>query len=302
MSDNSYVSFSKNQCNVEVIAATLNTYSGRIIYTFRLTYPRFIHSELMTHRQLCRNSASSRATPTKVITDRVRNDPAFFEELGINQPGMVADKVLSEEDTEKFKKDWTTLARTTADIVDSWIEEYHLHKQIANRILEPFMKTSTIVTTTEWDNYLDTRIEKHVEPTMRSLSKLIQQAIYFSNECIYNSKGTYYYITNRRKYHLPFVTETELNTEDIKSQLIHSVARCARCTILSNVSKKQSTLEEDKNLYDRLINAKPMHASPFEHQAYAQSNYEPYYMLRGGWMSYRYAIDQMNLLRKSFML
>jgi len=35
------------------------------ITTFELEYPRFIHAELLTHRQFSRNSASSRAIPVE---------------------------------------------------------------------------------------------------------------------------------------------------------------------------------------------------------------------------------------------
>lgn len=300
-----YTKFSENQCSVEVIAATRNDYTKKDITTLRLTYPRYIHSELMTHRQFSRNSASSRATPSKVITNQVRENPAFFEQLGINQSGMNASKELSKKDAKAFKEDWYKTAQVTADIVDEWIEKYKLHKQVANRILEPFMKTTTIVTATEWSNFLYTRLAEGVEPSMHTLAILIEKALQYSTNLLNEQeKGLLSMIPNITigRYHLPFVTHEELKLESTQDCLMHSVARCARCTILSNVTKKQSTLEEDTNLFNRLLTAKPMHASPFEHQAYAQTNYEPYYNLRGGWMSYRYALEQAATIRKGFSI
>ena len=297
--------FFKNECKVEIIASTRNDLTKKDITTLRLSYPRYIHSEVMTHRQLSRNSASSRATPSKVFTNQVRENPAFFEQLGINQSGMNASKVLCKKDAQAFKEDWYRTAQVTADIVDEWIEKYNLHKQVANRILEPFMRTTTIITATEWDNLLYTRLADGVEPSMHTLAELIEEALRYAtnilNEQSY-SKTSIMPTPNISisRYHLPFVTQQELKYETTKQCLMHSVARCARCTILSNVTKKQSTLEEDENLYNRLLTAKPMHASPFEHQAYAQNNYEPYYNLRGGWMSYRYALEQAAIIRKGF--
>ena len=46
-----------------------------------------------------------------------------------------------------------------------------------------------------------------------------------------------------------------------------SVARCARVSYTSFETGRRSTLEEDLALYDRLVGAQPLHASPAEHQA-----------------------------------
>ena len=285
-----YLTVEENQVKVEVIAYTTSCYTNKPIATLRCTYPRYIHSEVMTHRMFSRNSASSRATPSKVIIDQVKYNPVFFEELGINAPGMNAKQVLNEQDAAEFEREWRQAANYIANLAETWTEKYHLHKQVANRILEPFMRTTTIITATEWSNFFNTRLAEGVEPNMHTLARCIYKALdmaKFANPNTYKSINL-----GSRNVHLPFVEIDEASLS-LQEKLYHSVARCARCTILSNVTKARSTLEEDIKLFNRLYNAKPMHASPFEHQAFAEDNQEAqYYNLRGGWYSYRYAIEQ----------
>ena len=57
------------------IVADSTNLQGHRITTFLLTYPRFIHSELMTHRMFSRNSASSRAIPFEKMLKIVEEDP-----------------------------------------------------------------------------------------------------------------------------------------------------------------------------------------------------------------------------------
>lgn len=290
--NNKYLTVEKNQSKVEVIAYTVNPYTGVPIATLRCTYPRYIHSEVMTHRMFSRNSASSRATPSRVIIDQVKHNPVFFEQLGINQSGMNAENALNEEDAKAFEQEWHQVANYVASVAEEWVIKYKLHKQVANRILEPFMRTTTIITATEWSNFFETRLAEGVEPNMHTLAECIKEALDKAAE--YVDSGEYFSITTSR-VHLPFVDEDELNSdESLFNHIKHSVARCARCTILSNVTKQRSTLEEDNNLYTRLISADPMHASPFEHQAVATDKlYEHCYNLRGGWFNHRYIIDGM---------
>jgi hypothetical protein len=74
--------------------------------TFELTYPRFIHSEVMTHRQFSRNASSSRAIPIEAMIARTLNDPAGPVWWGKNQKGMQAEEALSPQDTIKAINVW----------------------------------------------------------------------------------------------------------------------------------------------------------------------------------------------------
>ena len=295
--DTKYLTKEKGQCKVEVIQYTKSPYNDTAIATLRCTYPRYIHSEVMTHRMFSRNSASSRATPTKVFLERIRNNPAFFTQLGINQSGMNASKVLDEKQAEEFKAEWLEMANLVVDKVESWTEKYNLHKQVVNRILEPFMMTTTIITATEWDNFFMTRLAEGVEPTMYDLADCMLNAL-VNAKVLCDTQNQEYSTIAWRHMHLPFVDIEEIQNEALEDCVKHSVARCARCTIMSNVTKQKSTLEEDSKLFDRLISATPTHASPFEHQAAATKSREAYFNLRGGWMSYRYFLENQS----SFMV
>ena len=60
--------------SAEIVADSING-NGNRITTFLLTYPRFIHGEIMTHRVFSRNSASSRAIPFEKMVKMVEEDP-----------------------------------------------------------------------------------------------------------------------------------------------------------------------------------------------------------------------------------
>ena len=62
--------------------------NGQTIVTWELQYPRLILAELNTHRQLSKNSSSSRAIPVPKIIEMVRESPAMPVRFGANQPGM----------------------------------------------------------------------------------------------------------------------------------------------------------------------------------------------------------------------
>lgn len=77
-----------------VIADSVHAETGTRITTMELVYPRFIHSEFMTHRILNRNASSSRAIPTSKFIEQVRNEPVMPSHWGRNQKGMQAAEEL----------------------------------------------------------------------------------------------------------------------------------------------------------------------------------------------------------------
>jgi hypothetical protein len=91
-----------------IIADSISIYGARIT-TFILTYPRFIHSELMTHRVFSRNAASSRAIPIKRMIRMIEEQPAMPIEWGTTKPGMQAGPPLQE--ALKLNSETTRLRR-----------------------------------------------------------------------------------------------------------------------------------------------------------------------------------------------
>ncbi len=72
--------FLKSECyptmQVKIIADSCS-HEGKRITTFQLRYPRFIHSEVMTHRVFSRNASSSRAIPVIKLINQVEANPAM---------------------------------------------------------------------------------------------------------------------------------------------------------------------------------------------------------------------------------
>ena len=262
------------QATATIIADTISP-EGKRLTTFELVYPRYIHSEVMTHRVFSRNASSSRATPLKVTLDEVRHDPVFFDYVGENQAGMVAGEELKGEKLEEFHYMWNALGVMVATYVKRLSEDYNVHKQTLNRALEPWLRIRTLVTATDWDNFFTLRLAEDAQPEIRSLALAMKEAMEKSKP-------------KQGDIHLPYITDAELADEDVEllTWFKSSVARCARVSYARH-DGKVSMIEEDIKLHDRLL--KGGHFSPFEHIARPSNgrcaNFD-------GWESYRHRLGK----------
>lgn len=238
----------------KVIADSIS-HTGIRLTTLQLCYPRFIHSEFMTHRVFSRNASSSRAIPVARMISQVWSNPAMPVHWGQNQPGMQAHQQLTGWRLTLTKLAWRTAAKAAACI--AWtMDKAGAHKQVANRILEPFQWIHVIVTSTEWSNFFSLRYHADADPTIRQLAIVMKDAMQESSP----AKLT------RTQWHLPYVTAQEQANNPMETLLKASAARCARVSYLTHEGKTPS-LHQDIKLYARLIDSAPMHASPVEHQA-----------------------------------
>lgn len=264
-----------SQITATVIADSISAYGMRIT-TLQLKYPRFIHSEFMTHRVFSRNAASSRAIPVLKMIQQVRTDPAMPIHWGLNQPGMQAAK--AHEDVEKVRAAWLDAA-ISATTYAAYLNHLGLHKQVVNRLLEPFQLMHTIVTATEWDNFFELRCHPDAQPEFQALAKAIREAINASTP-IPRYRG----ISNYNSWHLPYISDDE--RENIYYSFLPkiSAARCARVSYLKHDGTHPSGTE-DLALFKKLVESKPMHASPCEHQASCGSTERSRNFV--GWWQYR---------------
>jgi thymidylate synthase ThyX len=222
--------------------------AGKRITTMELTYPRFIHSEFLTHRVFSRNSASSRAIPIEKMIKSVMDNPAMPIHWGRNQPGMQAQD--KEVDAEEARALWLE-ARNYAVEVVTQLNELGLHKQIANRLLEPFMHMTTLVTATEWDNFFALRISKEAQPEINALAIAMKTAMDESEPI-------------QAIVHLPYLSNDYIDDfNNFDDCLLASAARCCRVSYLNHGG--ESDVEKDIELAKKLM--KSGHWSPFEHQA-----------------------------------
>ena len=224
------------------------------LITLQCRYPRFIHAEFMTHRVFSRNASSSRAIPIERMIQDVIDNPAMPVAWGSNKPGMQAGEELGEVEAREAKQIWLLARNLAVDQARSMVG-LNAHKQIVNRLLEPFGHISVVVTATEWDNFFALRCHPDADPTMRALAEAMRDAIAASVPA------------DQSNWHLPYISETEqsqpLRWMDLA---MISAARCARVSYL-NHDGTNPDIEKDLTLAKRLFESK--HMSPFEHQARA---------------------------------
>ena len=242
--------------NVKIIADSINS-RGKRITTFELVYPRFIHAELMTHRVFSRNASSSRAIPVKNMIGIVRDEPAMPIHWGKNKPGMQADAQLEGNAKLMAVALWLEAAQNASDTAEAMMN-LGLHKQVANRILEPFQHIHVVLTATEFDNWNALRCHPDAQPEIQALAMMMREGRE-SNIPSYLKDGG---------WHLPYVTDKSL---DLATARKVSAARCCRVSYLKHDGTTAS-IAEDVALCDRLAGSVPIHASPFEHQAVADAS------------------------------
>ena len=248
--------------------------AGVRLTTLEVTFPRFVLAEFNTHRVMSRNSASSRAIPTAKLIDRLLNDPVIPLEWGRNQAGMSADDVVTEEEAAEAERVWLQ-ARDAAVEHARRLLDLKIHKQELNRVLEPFLWHTVIVTASEWENFFQLRCSANAQPEIRKPAMLMRDAIDASTPRAVEAGG----------WHLPLVQDDE-RALDIEIQKKISAARCARVSYLTHEGKRE--IEKDLELHDRLKSDR--HLSPFEHVATpaGDANFHAHFR---GWLQMRHEIE-----------
>lgn len=247
--------------------------------TMELTYPRFVHSQFMTHRVFSRNSSSSRAIPISKIIRQVEEDPVIPVYWGKNQSGMQANEELNFSESAKAAAQWLSARDVAIEQVNRLIE-LNVHKQIVNRLLEPWMWITVIVSATEWENFFNQRCHKDPQPEIQKIALMAKEQ--------YDSNIPK--ILKVDEWHRPYTNDIDELRKNLNEAQITciSVARCARVSYLSHDGKRD--INKDLELYDKLLEG--FHMSPLEHVARV---YDPKEELdfgsnfgeSSGWMQYR---------------
>lgn len=249
----------------KIIEDSINDKEQRLT-TFVLRYPRFIHSEFMTHRVISRNASSSRAIPVNKIIDSIESDIARPIHWGQNQKGMQAHNHVDDETAAKAMALWDEAAKSSIEYARK-MAELGIHKQVVNRITEPFSHISVVATATDWANFFSLRYHIDAQPEIRELAKQMLK-VYLSNQpkkvLTYSSFDEVTEIDNNvtKNAHLPFVLPEERDLPFGDAVAI-SQARCAR-TSYNNHDGTANDIGKDKTLTKGLSDSG--HFSPFEHQ------------------------------------
>jgi thymidylate synthase ThyX len=256
------------------------TSNGVRLTSIEVTFPRMVLAEFNTHRMFSRNSASSRAIPVEKQIKRVLEDPFIPEYWGKNQKGMQAEQELEGEERESAIRSWLA-ARDQAVARAQELLKLEVHKQITNRLLEPFMWHTVIVTATEWSNFDALRRHKDAQPEIKKAADLMWDA----------RKNSFSTFVSNDEYHLPLVAPSEareLKVQGFDLRLV-SVGRCARVSYLTHDGKRDP--QADVDLANRLKASG--HMSPYEHVARPMTREEYDTSVSGfsgnfrGWIQFR---------------
>jgi Thymidylate synthase complementing protein len=261
------------QWRARVVADSLSPAGSRVT-TIEARIHRFVLAELNTHRAFSRNSASSRAVPVARMIRSVETDPALPEEFGTARAGMQAGPPI-ENDMEALTA-WLA-ARDAAVAAARTLAELGVHKQVTNRLLEPFQWHTVIVTATYWDGFWQQRCSDLAQPEIRVAAQAMRAAYDASTPAA----------VGEGEWHLPYLQADEAGL-DVEVAKRVCAARCARVSYLTHDGVR--SIDEDLTLYERLVTATPPHASPLEHVATpTRSDTDPVGNLRG-WVQLRHLV------------
>lgn len=231
---------------------------GERLTTFEVEFHRFILPELNTHRVFSRNYQSSRAVPVEKLIEQVRENPALPVHWGKNQAGMVAEEeITSAQDFGQGEYQWRGAAIHAAERAQTMLEQGY-HKQIVNRLLEPFMWTRGVITASEegFNSFFKLRCHPDAQPEIQALAYLMRDA-YEASKPQQLKYG---------EWHLPYV--------DSKEGTLDNIRISTSCVAQVSYRKLDDSLEKAKKIYDMLnlpcegvYPENPPHFSPSEHVA-----------------------------------
>lgn len=279
--------------SAKVVADSINE-SGNRITSLVVVIPRIVLAELNTHRALSKNSASSRAIPFKKMAKMVEENPFIPIAFQKDHKGMQGTEYFTEEEIKKngIVEEWLG-ARDYALHRANALHEKGVTKQLVNRLLEPFMYHTVLITATEWENFMALRNHEDAEIHIKEAAVKILEALNSSTPKL----------LKKDEWHIPFgddldydrVSKMYSENNIVPDKLIRGLmveiatARCARVSYLNFEGKDD--YEADVKLHDQLLDSG--HMSPFEHCAQAKDGNT----ISGnfvGWFQYRKLYQEEN--------
>lgn len=258
-------SFFSRETNItaKVVCDSLSP-DGVRITTLEIEYPRFIHGEFMTHRSLSKNSSSSRAIPIQKMLDQIESNMAIPIYWGKNKSGMQAVEEVSKFDEAKSVLNWERSFNYTKERVLDMVD-IGLHKQVPNRLTEPFQMMKVVVTGTDWENFFNLRIHPDAQPEICMLAYKMYQAMQESKPISLKAG----------EWHLPFVNIGWNGSGDMayfneKFDVIgldDAIKISASCCAQVSYRNTDMSLEKADKIFNMLIKSDVLHASCFEHLA-----------------------------------
>lgn len=263
----------------KILADSVNEQGNRLT-TFELTYARLIHSEILTHKMLCSNSASSRAIPFAKMAEQLTARPVRFGQAnpGMQDKGEDYNKEVYNDGSGEFispQEAWES-SKFSAMWYAKRFYEAGYHKQVYNRLTEPFQMMKTVVSGTEWDNFFWLRNDSAADPTLHELARCMQEA----------RDKSVPQLLKAGEWHLPYIDKIKNKAGDtLYGDFIpHSIepapakeftvfsledaikVSCSRTAAVS-FRNEDYGLEKCLEVYARLIGDERKHASAMQHAA-----------------------------------
>ena len=270
--------------------------NGVRVTTATLSFPRSILAEFNTHRMFSRNAASSRAVPVNKMTQRILDDP-FIPEFTKNQKGMQGFEPLTIQEEAMAEGMWLIARDESLESVQVLTEKdgLNIHKQFANRLLEPWMWATVVVTATDWTNMFAQRCHPAAEPSFQKVADMFRTAL---KDSVPVERWCEHHQESSLNWHLPFFDYSdedrhqleELDYETVSKYLMEklgidkwalskaypehrfrkflyqdiSVGRATKVSY-ENLETGKIDVLNDVRLAVQLSSAYPGHWSPFEH-------------------------------------
>lgn len=141
---------------------------GNELLTVSCTFPRIIVAEMNTHRMLSKNTSSSRAIPGLKMIEIVKTNPVIPIGWQKKHSGMQGTQYISHPDSIALRElQWLNIRDKAVVAAESLSTEFSdredgegVTKQLTNRLLEPFMWTTMLITGPVkggWDNFFKLR-------------------------------------------------------------------------------------------------------------------------------------------------
>ncbi len=178
---------------------------------------------------------------------------------------LIGGRAVVERDTAKLSDAGKVRVAGLCDRVEALTKEYGLgsvfsaldqglHKQHANRVLEPYTFHTVIVTSTYWRNYFGLRGSKNAQPEAQDFGLVCAKAM----------MGSVPTELQAGEWHLPYIRAEDRAEENDELVLARaSAGKCARTSYLTHDGVR--SLDKDVDLANDLH--KNGHMSPFEHVA-----------------------------------
>jgi hypothetical protein len=282
-----YISLRKDKDQFDVEVSEETVYCVTVPSSFVMVRRKGVvfisgNCEVTTHRNLSKNSSSSRAIPITKMLEQIESNMAIPLYWGKAKSGMQADGEVDEDDVWWYEEKW----KFAYDEVSYRVEQLSdlvegkkgfmpaLHKQVPNRLIEPFQMMKTVITGTDWSNFFNLRLHPDADPNICMLAYKMYQAMQESKP-IELKVGEwhlpyvgFYRVKSGRGFGCVEYFTGVVGTESYYSLTLEQALKLSAASCASVSYRTEGmTLEKADKIFDMLIKAEVIHSSPFEHLA-----------------------------------